>query len=162
MFGRMERSTGDLASGVAERPREKIEGAMYVPQGHVRTYRRETGWLVGAALALLLAAVVNICWGIVQLGDNFYFGDSLTRSHPETWGWLWIVFGTTQLIIATMVLARNLIGLVLAGVLAAINAALHIPGLSGSHSGWAVTVILIDLLVIYAVMLPWTRAPEKR
>src|SRR5436309_12843011 len=82
--------------------REKIDGVIYVPQGHVHTYRSETGWLLCAAFLLLLGALLNIAWGIVGLTDNFYFGDSLTHSHPETWGWLWIIFGVGELIIATI------------------------------------------------------------
>lgn len=143
-------------------PREKIYGAIYAPRGHVRTYQRETSWLIYAAFALLMSAIVNIAWGIKGLADNRYFGDSLTRSHPATWGWVWIIFGTALLVISTMVLARSLIGLILAGTFAAINAALHIPALSGARSGWAVAVILADLLVIYAVSLPWFRAPDTR
>jgi hypothetical protein len=32
---------------------------------------------------LLASATLNTIWGVLQLTDNFYFGDSLTRPQPS-------------------------------------------------------------------------------
>src|SRR5436305_13551604 len=140
-----------------ERPHKQVHGVMYVPQGRVRTYQSETGWRMGAAAVLLLSAIVNISWGIAGLVKNFYVGDSLTAAHPEAWGWIWILFGTSLIIVATLVLARSPIGLLLAALVAAANLGLHITGFSSVHSSWTVVAALADLLVIYAVLMPWYR-----
>jgi hypothetical protein len=147
---------------VTDPPRKKIHGVMYVPQGRVRTYQPETSWRIFAAAVLLLSAIVNIAWGIVGLVENFYVGDSLTAAHPEAWGWIWILFGTSEIIIATLVLAGSPIGLVLAAVLALLNLGLHVTGFSSVHSSWTVVAALADVLVVYAVLMPWYRAPSTR
>src|SRR4051794_14180726 len=117
-------------------PRDKVHGLMYVPQGRVRTYQSETGWRMAAAAVLLLSAILNIAWGFAGLAENFYVGDSLTAAHPDAWGWIWIVFGTSEIIIATLVLARSAIGLLLAAAVAATNLGLHVTGFSSVHSSW--------------------------
>lgn len=152
------RSWPTLSSVPVQRPLENVPGVMHVPKGQPSTTDTGLGWPILGAVVLTVSALLNATWGVLQLANNFYFGDSLTRPHVETWGWLWISYAVVELTVAVMVLAQNGFGLLAAAALLALNIALHIPALGGHHIGWAVATIGVNLLALWSVLTPWYRS----
>ena len=131
-------------------PAHRIPGVMYVRSVHPHK-REHGGWFVYSSLLLLYSACGNAVYGILGLAHDYYFsGDTLLPGSVSIWGWFWIGFSLFQVIVAFMVLARHALGVVLGISIAGLNVLAQV-GRIGTNPGWAIVVILLDLLVIYGL-----------
>jgi hypothetical protein len=124
---------------------EPRPGAM---QG-ARDYR--SGWVAFAGAYLLIAACMNVIWGIVALSNKSAFVEGgLVWSNLNTWGWVAIVAGGVQILAGLLVLARRFAGQWLAGILALVG--LFVSFLSaGAYPLWSLIALVANGLVLWAV-----------
>jgi hypothetical protein len=100
----------------------------------------------------VLAGSLNIIWGIAALSSSHFFVANATFiiSSLNTWGWIAIVFGAFELVAALSIWRGGEIGrwfgMAVAGF-AALAAMMTIP----AYPLWALTLVVIDLLVIYGL-----------
>lgn len=111
-----------------------------------------TGWLTFAGIMVMLAAVLNIIWGIAAIDSANFFveDDRFIISDLNTWGWVILFIGAIQLFAAFSIWSGGQFGRwigILGASLSAVGALLSIPG----YPFWSLAVFGIDLLIIYGL-----------
>jgi hypothetical protein len=115
-------------------------------------FARGEGWLLFAATMLGLAGVWNVLQGMLAIGDSKVYGPDSTFvfSNLRTWGWIILVLGAVQILAAFGIGSRNeyarWFGIGVAGV-NLIGQLAFIP----VYPFWALAVLALDVLVIYAL-----------
>jgi hypothetical protein len=115
------------------------------PQGY--------GWVVFAAVLILLAATLNVIYGLAAIGNSqFYVSDThFVISNLKTWGWVVLAFGVIQYCAALGILVQaswaRWTGVAVAGV----NAVIQLVFLPAAPF-LALSVFALDLLVIYGLI----------
>lgn len=110
------------------------------------------GWLTFAGIMVMLAAVLNVIWGIAAIDSANFFveEDRFIISDLNTWGWIILIVGITQFFAAFSIWSGGgfgrWIGIVTASV-SAITVLLSIPG----YPFWSLAVFGIDILIIYGL-----------
>ena len=120
----------------------------------VRRVSGWVGWVGFAAIILILNGVFSVVQGLVALiGSNTYYvvtDGSLFLLDLTGWGWWNLIIGAalvlTGLALITGATWARIVAIIVAG-LSAIGQLLLVP----AQPWWALIVIAIDVLVIYAV-----------
>ena len=113
--------------------------------------RSRTGWITFAGAYLLVAGAMNAIWGLAAVTDREVLREGeLAWSNLTTWGWLSLVAAASQLVAGGLVLARRVVGRLLAGVIA--FAGLFVNFLSiGAYPVWSILALVANGLVLWAV-----------
>lgn len=122
--------------------------------------QRRSGWLTFAAIVLIVAGAYNGLSGLGALSEDdtiaaqaqeVLFGIDLT-----VWGWLLLIVGVLQILAGVLIFQRNVWGLWLGVIFACLSALLAVFAIFPLPI-WALTIITIDLLVLYGLL---TRSEE--
>ena len=113
--------------------------------------RSRTGWIAFAGVYLLVAGTMNAIWGLAALSDSEVLRErALAWSNLTTWGWLSVVAAVVQVAAGGLVLARRIVGRVLAIVIAL--GGLFVNFLSiGAYPLWSILALVANGLVLWAV-----------
>ncbi len=126
--------------------------------GSMPTYATEerayagAGWVVFASCMFVIAAALNIIWGIAAVSNSHFFvaNASFILSDLNTWGWIAMGFGALELLTALSIWRGGgfgrWFGIFVAGV-AVVVAMMMIP----AYPLWALTLVAIDFMVIYGL-----------
>jgi hypothetical protein len=112
-----------------------------------------TGWIVFAGVMLLIAGSLNIFYGIVAaVNDDWvvFTNRSAVYLDVSDWGWVHIVLGGIVFLAGVGVFSGNILARIVGVIVASISLManfLFIP----VYPLWALTVITIDALVIWAL-----------
>lgn len=118
---------------------------------HETAARPRTGGTIFASVYLALAGVLGVIFGIAALENKEYFNsDGLVWANLHAWGWLAIILGLFEIIVAGFIYARNAFGIVLGTFLAAIAFIANFLSL-GAYPAWSVIGLVLDGLVIWAL-----------
>jgi hypothetical protein len=111
------------------------------------------GWILFAGIALGLAGVLNVVYGIGAIGDSqFYVRDAeYVLGNLHTWGWLMLVVGAIQVIVAFGIWAATEWGRWLGILAALVNMFIQFLVLP-ARPGLAVIVFMIDVIVVYGLL----------
>ncbi|MGX7678973.1 DUF7144 family membrane protein [Jatrophihabitans sp. DSM 45814] len=112
------------------------------------------GWIVFAAIMMVVSGIYDIIWGIVGITRDEVFvsgrrGNVVNLSYT-TWGWINLIVGIVVLVAGLALFT----GALWAGIVAIAVAALSAIGnllVIASFPVWSVIVITLDVLVIYAI-----------
>jgi hypothetical protein len=116
-------------------------------------YREQgSGWVLFAGIMILTVGILNVIYGIAAIGDSRFFVADTTfiLSGLNTWGWVMLVLGALQLLAAFSIWSGGGYGRwfgIACAMLNAIAAMLAIP----AYPFWSLTIIAIDILVIYGL-----------
>jgi hypothetical protein len=116
-----------------------------------RSYKG-AGWVLFAAIMLVMGGVLSIIWGIAAVSSSHFFvaGASYILSDLNTWGWIVMGFGVLETLAALSIWRGGefgrWFGIVAAG-LAGLVAMLSIP----AYPFWSPALLAIDVLVIYGL-----------
>jgi hypothetical protein len=111
------------------------------------------GWIVFAAIMMLLVGGFNVLEGLVALFQKGYFvvrPSGLLVWNYTAWGWIWIGIGSLQVTGGLAVLSGRMWGRILAVALAGINALGQLAFLA-AYPVWSILIIALDVIVIYAL-----------
>jgi len=114
-----------------------------------------TGWVAFAAFVMMLSGTLTAIFGILAVVNNNWTqwnNNGAPFGSPYWWGWWSMFVGVVVIAIGAALLrgslfARTVAVFVAAGSLISQFLALNIAPL------WSLTVIIIDMLVIWAVMV---------
>jgi uncharacterized membrane protein len=113
-----------------------------------------TGWILFAGVMMIIGGSLNLFYGIVAAVDDewvVFTNRANVYLDVSQWGWVHIILGIVVMLAGIGVFSGNflarLIGVIVAGVSMLVNFA-FIP----VYPLWALTVIAIDVLVIWALM----------
>jgi hypothetical protein len=123
------------------------------------------GWVTFAGISLALVGVVHVIEGLVGVLDPGQYavrpsGLIVTVSYT-VWGWTHLVLGIVLVAAAVGVLNRNRISRIIAVVACGLSALTNIAFLNAAPI-WAVTVITLDVLFIYAITVHGGEVPVNR
>jgi len=133
-------SVGTRSSGVTDR-------AYAAPQAGL-------GWLSFAVVMLGIAGTLNVIHGIAAISDSsFYVGDAqFVISNLNTWGWVLLAWGITQIGAALAIWADTQFGRWLGVVLAGTGAIVHLLFLPAAPFG-ALALFALDILIVYGLVV---------
>lgn len=144
-----EFSRGDTRSDWQAEARVRAPGPGERPTGWAR-------WLVFAGVMLGALGLLQAMTGLTALFDDGFFvvrSDKLLITVDyDYWGWAHLTLGVVAIIAAFLLLRGNVVGRVLAGVIAVASILLHLAFLP-AYPWWSVLAIGFNVLVIYAVTM---------
>ena len=110
------------------------------------------GWVLFAAIMLVMGATLSIIWGIAAVSSSHFFvaGASFILSDLNTWGWIVMGFGVLEALAALSVWRGGEFGRwfgIIAAGLGGLAAMLSIP----AYPFWSLTLVVIDVLIIYGL-----------
>ena len=135
-------SAADYRSQAAMR--SDMDGYIDAPRG--------AGWAAFAACMLSLAGIWNVIDGFLAIFNSHVYAANTTFvfSDLRTWGWIMLVAGAVQLTAAFAILGGSewarWFGIIIAGLNALAQLA-YIP----AQPWWAISMLAIDVAVIYAL-----------
>jgi hypothetical protein len=112
-----------------------------------------TGWITFAGVMMILAGSLNLLYGIIAaVNDEWVVFTNRANVYLDIseWGWVHIIVGAVVLISGLGLFSGNILARTIAVVVASISLLVNfffIP----VYPLWAITVIVIDILVIWAV-----------
>jgi hypothetical protein len=130
--------------------------------GTSRDYVGDTsgdGWVLFAGTMLLMVGTLNVIDGIAAISDSTFFTENarFVLSNLNTWGWIILLLGVTQVLAAFGIWARTP-GVRWFGVaVAALNGIaqlLFIP----AYPFWSLALFTLDILVIYGLIAHGARS----
>ncbi|HEX6422967.1 MAG TPA: hypothetical protein VFZ79_05775 [Acidimicrobiales bacterium] len=111
------------------------------------------GWIFFAAVMMIIAGALNAIHGLVAiLNDEWVVWGNRADLYIDltTWGWVHLVIGIAVLLAGFGLLSGNVLARAVAVLVASVSIVanfLFIP----AYPVWALTVIAIDVFVIYAL-----------
>ena len=117
----------------------------------MKTY---SGWVIFAAIMLIIVGILNVIWGIAAIADSKFFiqDQKYILSNLNAWGWITLIIGVLQLLAGFSLWSGNLYGRAMAilfASLSALAALLSIP----AYPFWSLAIFAIDIIIIYQVSL---------
>lgn len=118
------------------------------------------GWVSFASIVMILLGCLNGFQGFLALFDEGYFavrGEQLVLVSYEAWGAILIAWGTVLLIVGAALNARRGWARWLAAVIVMVDVILQV-GFFPSAPLLAVTLIALDVMVLFALTARWDEA----
>ena len=114
-----------------------------------------SGWVTFAAAVAAVAGIYNILSGLAAVTSDDRteaLGDVLYGIDVSAWGWFWLILGVVQVAIAVLIAQRHPLGQMLGVAWAVLSASLTVFLIFVAPL-WSLTVLFIDMLVIYALLV---------
>jgi hypothetical protein len=115
-----------------------------------------TTWLDFACIILFLVGFLNIIDGVAALRNSAYVADHVLFSSLHAWGWFFLIWGIVQLVAAFAVYRGAGWAVVVALVSVFFNAIAHLSAAKAAPI-WSITIVVLDVLVIYGLVSQWSR-----
>ncbi len=131
----------------------KAESASTLRYGTPERAPAGGGWLLFAGVMFMVSATLNVIWGIAAVSNSHFFVADATfiLSGLNTWGWIAIGFGALEALAVVSIWRGGAFGrwfgIVVAGLAIPI-AMMSIP----AYPFWALTLVAIDVLIIYGLV----------
>ena len=113
-----------------------------------------TGWVVFASFMMMIIGAFQMIEGFVAVFDKGFYAVSrsglVLNVDYTVWGWFHVLLGVVLLVAAVGVLAGNLAARTVGVVLAALSALANMLFIT-AYPFWSLTIIAVDILVIYAI-----------
>jgi hypothetical protein len=105
---------------------------------------------------VVMVGAFNVIDGLVALTQRAVFQDAAGTQLPitnnvKTWGWIVLIWGVLLLVAGFLIFSGNLFGRVIGVFVAGSNAVIQLAFLP-HFPLWSFTMILLDVLVIYALV----------
>jgi uncharacterized membrane protein len=119
------------------------------------TYAEEasgTGWVAFAGTMLILVGCFNVIDGISALANSDYLVNQLLFANLHAWGWFFLIWGALQLCAGFAIYSGAGWAAIVGVVSAFVNAIAQLSW-ARAYPVWAVSAIVLDVLVIYALVV---------
>ncbi|HST41065.1 MAG TPA: hypothetical protein VLK58_16240 [Conexibacter sp.] len=130
--------------------------------GYTTAESHAGGWVVFAGTMLMIAATLNIIYGIGAISDSsFYVNDArYIFSDLNTWGWIVTLTGAAQMLVAFGVWARNSLATWLGIAFAGLNAIIQLLMIPAAPF-LSLALFAVDMMVIYGLAVHGGHADER-
>lgn len=123
------------------------------------------GWVTFAGVMLALLGLFHVMAGFSALFQDEVFAvrpsGLLVHVSYDTWGWVHILLGVVAIAAASLLLRGNMVGRVLAVVIASLSALANLAFLN-ANPWWAVLAIAFNVIVIFAVTVHGGELKNRR
>lgn len=120
-----------------------------------RTYDVDPGrgWIAFAGAMLALVGVINVIYGIAAIGNSkaYVHGVEYVLGDLKTWGWLMLIVGLIQIVVAFGVWAATEWGRWLGVLAATLNMFVQFLAFP-ARPGLGVVLFFVDVIVIYGLL----------
>ena len=125
------------------------------------------GWKMFAGTMILIGGTMNFIDGLVGITNANYFNNIAGNANIQlpatndikTWAWIVLIAGVIMWIAGLLIFTGNMFGRIVGVIAASLNAILQLAYLA-HFPFWSFTMILIDLLVIWGLIVHGGRYPE--
>jgi hypothetical protein len=140
-------------------------GAATPPVTHARTRSRTAwvGWLYFGGAMMVLLGTFNLIEGLVALfNDEYYVAtpQGLLVFDITGWGWIHLTIGVVAIVVGVGVFTGAMWARICGVIVCAVNAITQLAFLS-AYPLWAVVVITLDILVIWALIVHGDEARDS-
>jgi hypothetical protein len=115
-----------------------------------------SGWTLFAAVMILMSGTFNAFDGFIGFFRSTYYIGKPVGGDYWIWALLWLAFGILQIAAGFAIMAgqswARWFGITIVGL----NTLLNLLAM-GTYPWWSMTIIAIDLLVIYGLTAGWRR-----
>jgi hypothetical protein len=118
-----------------------------------------SGWIPFAGIMLMLVGFFNIIDGIAAISDSKYLVNQLLFANLHAWGWFFLIWGVIQVFAGFAVLGGATWGAILGVATAFFNIIAQLSW-ARAYPVWALSAIVLDVLVIYALVVYGGRREE--
>ena len=114
--------------------------------------RKGAGWILFAAIMLVVASCLSFIWGIAAVGSSHFFvaNTHYIVSSLNTWGWITIVFGAVEALAALSIWRGGEFGRWF-GICAAGLGALLAMMTIAAYPFWSLVLVALFVMVIYGL-----------
>jgi hypothetical protein len=113
---------------------------------------KATGWIGFAGVLLLIAGSLNVIDGIAAVSHDERFKTAeLLFGSITTWGWVYIVAGSVQLLAAILLFKSHASGMILAVTIAALSGMSHFMSI-GVYPLWSVILMAINFMIMFGLL----------
>ncbi len=114
-----------------------------------------TGWIVFASVMMIVGGSLNLMYGFIALVNDTWVGWNAETSTAvladlTTWGWAHVILGTCLLLAGLGVMTGNILARTVGVIIAALSMVANFFFMP-VYPIWALTIITIDVLVIWAL-----------
>jgi hypothetical protein len=122
----------------------------YMPPPELRGAADRETWLDLAGILLFLVGFFNIISGISAISDAKVMSSHVLFANLHAWGWFFLIIGIVQILAGWAVMKGANWAAIFGMVTAFVNA---ISQISAAHtfSVWALTIVAMDVFVIYGL-----------
>ena len=121
-------------------------------EGSYEEVRSGTGWIAFAGTMLMLVGFFNVIDGIAAIANSDYLVNQLLFANLDAWGWFFLIWGTVQ-ICAGFAIYAGAGWAAIVGLISAFGNAIAQLSWARTNTVWAVSAIVIDVLIIYALVV---------
>ncbi|HET7487835.1 MAG TPA: hypothetical protein VFJ85_07895 [Acidimicrobiales bacterium] len=112
------------------------------------------GWIAFASVMMMVVGVFQAIAGFVGLFKDEYYlvasKDLVLSVNYTAWGWIHLGIGTLLVLGGLSLLSGRTFGKVIGVLVATLSAIANLAFLA-AYPVWAVTIIAIDVIIIYAI-----------
>jgi hypothetical protein len=127
--------------------------------GRAEAMEMPDGWVLFAGVMILFSGFWNAIEGFFGFFRAAYFIGNPLFGSLWIWALLWLAFGLLGIAAGSAIMAGQSWGRWFGIVVVALNAFLHLM-VVGTYPWWSLTIIAIDVLVLYALTVHWKRSVE--
>ena len=126
-----------------------------------------SGWKLFAGIMIIIVGFMNVFDGLVAVTNASYLkgvaggsgGQLPVTNNLKTWGWVVLIWGIVLILVGFLIFSGNMFGRVVGVIVVSLNALLQLAYLP-HYPFWSFTMILIDLLVIWGLVVHGGRLDE--
>jgi hypothetical protein len=126
------------------------------------------GWKLFAGIMIIIGGTFNIIDGLVGITNVNYVKTQLGTSgqlpltnNVKTWSWVVLVIGAVMVLAGFLIFVGNLFGRIIGVFAAGVNAIIQLAYLA-HYPFWSFTMILVDILVIWGIVVHGGRLIDER
>jgi hypothetical protein len=123
------------------------------------------GWIVFAAIVMLVVGMLDFFEGLIAIIRGQYFvihGDQLIVFDTTTWGWITMIWGIVLFLAGLALWGGSGWARWLTIVLVGLNTLTQLSWLGNTqYPLWSLTIIFLNIIVIYALTARWGGYPEE-
>ena len=125
------------------------------------------GWKLFAGIMVIIVGTFNVIDGLVAITNADQFENAFGASselpvtnNVKTWGWVVLILGAVLILSGFLIFVGNMFGRVIGVLAASVNAIVQLAFLP-HYPLWSFTMILIDILVIWGIVVHGGRLMEE-
>jgi hypothetical protein len=115
------------------------------------------GWRMFAGIMVLMVGAFNVVDGLVGITQTNYIGRYTSGQLPitndvETWSWVILIIGSVRILAGLGIFVGNMFGRIVGVIAAGVNALAQLAYVN-HNTFWSFTVVLVDILIIYGLVV---------
>ena len=117
------------------------------------------GWKLFAGIMIIIVGTFNVIDGLVAITNVNQFKNAFGSSselpvtnNVKTWGWVVLILGAVLILSGFLIFVGNMFGRVIGVLAAGANAIVQLAYLP-HYPLWSFTMILVDILVIWGIVV---------